>query len=290
MAAAQSYYLNLNGDDNVSRDDLPLIPNCAGLCVLPGPFTGRAALGREDFYLQYLTRGTMDVWIGGSVHLMRPGQVILYYPHTAYQYTMHVPQDGAPQEVQYYWVHFTGRDAASLVERCGVPNQTMIEAADGLTLQIAYEGLFQDFIRRDSLFELSTSSKISSLLVEIGRQVVPVSTAWSDERIRTSLGLIHQSFGEDLSMEQLAQEAHLSESRFRALFKEQTGVSPKEYLTSLRISRARMLLEQTGQSLGEIAAAVGYPDQLYFSRIFRERVGISPSEYRRVGREEACDF
>ena len=144
MPVDQSYYLDLGtGTDNVARMDKALIPNCTGLCVLPSPFIGRSATGREDFYLQYLVRGEMDVWISGEKKTMYPGQAILYYPHTAYHYTMKGteapagdPADdpaAAPrQEVQYYWVHFTGSEASCIVERCGVPNQTFISVSDSL--------------------------------------------------------------------------------------------------------------------------------------------------------------
>lgn len=278
MPVDQSYYLELGaGADNVSRPEHALIPNCCGLCVLPSPFIGRSATGREDFYLQYLVRGEMDVWIGEEKKIMYPGQAILYYPHTPYHYTMR----GVRDEVHYYWVHFTGSSARSLVERCGVPNQTFIPVADGLFLQMQYEGLFQDFIRRDPLFEISAAAKITSLLVSLGREVSGHENLQSDPRIQASLARIHQSFRENLSIEQLALEAHLSPSRFRTLFKNRTGLSPQDYLTSLRLSRARMLLEQTDEPLSQIAEAVGYPDQLYFSRLFRSRIGLSPSEYRR---------
>ena len=278
MPIDQSYYLELGaGADNVSRPDHTLIPNCCGLCVLPSPFIGRSATGREDFYLQYLVRGEMDVWMGDEKKIMYPGQAILYYPHTPYHYTMRKMRE----EVHYYWVHFTGSDAATLVERCAVPNRTFIPAADGLYLQMQYEGLFQDFIRRDPLFEISAAARITSLLVSLGREGSGHENTQSDSRIQASLARIHQSFREDLSIEQLSAEAHLSPSRFRTLFKNRTGMSPQDYLTSLRLSRARMLLEQTDEPLSQISEAVGYPDQLYFSRLFRSRIGLSPSEYRR---------
>ncbi|MBO4887893.1 MAG: helix-turn-helix transcriptional regulator [Firmicutes bacterium] len=292
MPVDQSYYLDLgSGTDNVSRQDKALIPNCTGLCVLPSPFIGRSATGREDFYLQYLVRGEMDVWIDEEKKTMYPGQVILYYPHTAYHYTMRGAEDpgrdllspaGQKQEVQYYWVHFTGAEAASIVARCGVPNQTFISVSDSLGLQVEYEALFQDFIRRDALFEMSAAARITSLLVTIGRQARGNMQAEDDPRIQDALLAIHQRFREDLSVDDLARQSHLSTSRFRTLFRQRTGVSPKEYLTSLRLSRARMLLEQTDEPLSQIAEAVGYPDQLYFSRLFRSRIGLSPSEYRRT--------
>ena len=100
-------------------------------------------------------------------------------------------------------------------------------------------------------------------------------------RIRRALIYIHQNYEKEISVPFLAELAHLSPSRFRALFREATGLSPLDYLLVLRLNHARQLMLQTGSSIGEVARAVGYEDQLYFSRIFKKRTGLSPSAYRR---------
>ena len=102
----------------------------------------------------------------------------------------------------------------------------------------------------------------------------------TDSRIYRVLSFIHKNYDRNLSIEQLALQEHLSPSRFRALFRECTGLSPTDYLTVLRINRARQLMGQTDLSVGEVASAVGYQDQLYFSRIFKKHTGQSPLDYR----------
>ncbi|MCY1251201.1 HTH-type transcriptional activator Btr [compost metagenome] len=72
----------------------------------------------------------------------------------------------------------------------------------------------------------------------------------------------------------------MSESNFSRLFKKQTGVSFVEYLTQLRMEKAKELLLRPDEKVYEIALAVGYQDSRYFSQIFRKYTGDTPSEYR----------
>ena len=123
MPTEQSYYLSLEVEgNNVCRTDRRLVINCTGVCVLPRPFETRLLAGREDYYLQYLVKGEMRVWLDGEERLMQPGQAVLYYPHTGYRYAMK-----GREEVQYYWVHFTGTDADSLIAGCRLPTCTLLQ-------------------------------------------------------------------------------------------------------------------------------------------------------------------
>ena len=58
-------------------------------------------------------------------------------------------------------------------------------------------------------------------------------------------------------------------------------MTPMQFIVSLRVNNAQILLEQTNYSIYEIAKIVGYDDQLYFSRLFRKQKGVSPSQYRK---------
>lgn len=282
MREAQAYYRSM-GTDNVSRTDRSLVVNCAGLCVLPQPFSNRTETGREDYYLQYLVKGEMAVWLDEEKQLMKAGQAILYYPHTRYHYAMQ-----GPGEVQYYWVHFTGSEAASLAEGCRLPNRTLMDVGSSSSIQLDFEGIFQEFIVRDSCFDFAAAARLTAICVELSRRVERAGSSPSetDSRIYHALSYIHKNYGGSLTVEQLAEQEHLSISRFRTLFKLRTGLSPMDYLIVLRMNRARQLIAQTDLPVGEIAGEVGYEDQMYFSRLFKKKVGLTPSEYRQAG--EAC--
>ncbi len=100
--------------------------------------------------------------------------------------------------------------------------------------------------------------------------------------LSASLQFMREHLTRPLSLRALARRAGISPSRFSALFKEQTGVSPIEHHIRLRMQAACHLLDTTAMSIKEIAGHLGYDDPYYFSRIFRKVTGSSPAAYRRA--------
>ena len=69
------------------------------------------------------------------------------------------------------------------------------------------------------------------------------------------------------------------------LFRDKFGVSPKQYLTRLKLDKAKNLLSSTDLPVVMIAASLGFPDQLSFSRAFKGKVGMPPTAYRKSSRK-----
>ena len=93
--------------------------------------------------------------------------------------------------------------------------------------------------------------------------------------------LIEEHYMEELSVQQVAAQLHLSPGYLSTLMKRYTRMSFVEYMTSVRIKHAKSYLRKSGFRVYEIAELVGYPDQFYFSRIFKRVTGRSPAEYRK---------
>ncbi len=81
-------------------------------------------------------------------------------------------------------------------------------------------------------------------------------------------------------LQDVAKAVNMSNSRFSTVFAQQSGRTFTEYLTGLRLNRAKELLRNTEMKSAEIAFDVGYNDAHYFSYLFRKNVGMTPSEYR----------
>ena len=96
---------------------------------------------------------------------------------------------------------------------------------------------------------------------------------------------IKENFHKDLSLDEVSRQMDLSPYYFSKLFKEETGSNFVEYVTNLRIKRAKELLAGESCSMKEICAEVGYSDPNYFSRIFKKNTGVTPTEYRESERE-----
>ncbi|MAB14323.1 AraC family transcriptional regulator [Parvibaculum sp.] len=102
----------------------------------------------------------------------------------------------------------------------------------------------------------------------------------TDRSISSALDLLHQNPQEDWTLERLAQAVGLSRSVFAERFRNITGGTPISYLTSIRINRAIILIEEGALSLSEIAFATGYMSEAAFSRAFVREKGITPGRFR----------
>jgi two-component system response regulator YesN len=74
----------------------------------------------------------------------------------------------------------------------------------------------------------------------------------------------------------------MSKNTLYALFREHLGATVTEYITGLRIDRAKRLLRETKDTVYEVAESVGIDNYTYFCKLFKKREGISPSEYRKA--------
>ncbi|RNB85305.1 AraC family transcriptional regulator [Brevibacillus nitrificans] len=97
--------------------------------------------------------------------------------------------------------------------------------------------------------------------------------------IEETIQYVEQHYMLNLSLEILASKAGVSASYYSRMFKTLKGVSLSDYITSLRISRAKVLLLLPASRLRDVAQSIGYNDEFYFSKMFKKVVGLSPSEY-----------
>ncbi|CQR58107.1 AraC family transcriptional regulator [Paenibacillus riograndensis] len=96
-----------------------------------------------------------------------------------------------------------------------------------------------------------------------------------------SITYLENHFSEKITREHLAAIAGVSRSHYSTLFKQLTGFTLNEYLSRLRVHRAKELLLNSSGTLREIALKVGYKDEFYLSRRFKQETGTSPSGYNR---------
>lgn len=93
---------------------------------------------------------------------------------------------------------------------------------------------------------------------------------------------IKQNYAKPLNLDEVSYYVNISPYYFSKIFKEGTGENFIEYLTNIRIEKAKELLSSTDYSMKEICVMVGYSDPNYFSRSFKKNVGVTPTEYKEV--------
>ena len=106
--------------------------------------------------------------------------------------------------------------------------------------------------------------------------------------LKTAVDFIDSHYmDEEISLNTVANVANVSSNHFSALFSQNMGQTFIEYLTTLRMNKAKELLRCTGMRSSEIAGEIGYKDAHYFSYLFKKTQGMTPSDYRKVREDKA---
>ncbi|WP_020619412.1 AraC family transcriptional regulator [Paenibacillus daejeonensis] len=105
------------------------------------------------------------------------------------------------------------------------------------------------------------------------------------EAVERAIIIVQERFREDISLDYCADEVKMSPSAFSKAFKRITGLNFIDYLTQLRLERAKQSLRDTDKKISDVAEEVGYQHS-YFNRLFKKNEGLTPSQYRQKSREE----
>ena len=152
-----------------------------------------------------------------------------------------------------------------------------------------YEQIFKRIIielqRCQDNYEEMLVLLLRHLLISFHRELTRehiLKNEYLDHEMDTAASYFNENYNRDINIEEYAASRGMSVSWFIRNFKKFTGTTPMQFITSIRITNAQMLLGTTNYAVNEIARIVGYDNPLYFSRLFHKLKGCSPSEYRKL--------
>ncbi|WMC91326.1 response regulator transcription factor [Kineothrix sp. MB12-C1] len=120
----------------------------------------------------------------------------------------------------------------------------------------------------------------ASKMTEACRNIATKREEKSSSVVEKAKEYISSRYNKDMSLDDVSREVNISPYYFSKIFKEETGTNFIEYLTNVRIEKAKELLKDTEYTMKEICSMVGYQDPNYFSRSFKKNVGVTPTEYK----------
>ena len=135
-------------------------------------------------------------------------------------------------------------------------------------------------------------------VIPVAREVLEKAIAFRDaqsstrynaviNKARAYLAREYQNSG--ITLNDVASHVCMSNSHFCTIFSQEVGVTFTEYLTTLRMNRAKELLRTTQMRSSDIAYAVGYNDPHYFSYLFKKHTGVTPRDYRKERQEPGAE-
>lgn len=165
-----------------------------------------------------------------------------------------------------------------LIERVTIVDTTLFHLVDMLTS--AEEQTSTDAIFREQCAMLICTHVLRRHFVQAGHEQAEAAQGLAAWQLRRLQEYMQEHLHAPLTLHDLAAQVTLSRHYVCTAFRHSTGFTPYEYLTTLRIGRAKELLVTSRQSISDIAAAVGYGTASAFTASFRRATGTTPSRFR----------
>ena len=239
---------------------------------------------RNHYIFHYVISGTgtllADDENGNTITWqVKSGQGFMLFPG---QVNTYVADSKLPWE--YTWVEFDGLRAREIVTTAGLSLNHPIYHASSKELrnQMMDEMLYLSRHSEESPFHLIGHLYLFLDYFMRSAATVHVKQNGSirDFYIKEALSYIEQNFQNNITIEDVASVCGINRSYLGKIFKKNTGQSPQEFLMNYRMVKAAELLKLTSLSIADIGSAIGYENQLHFSRAFKNIYGVSPREWR----------
>lgn len=238
--------------------------------------------GRIDYQLLYVSAGTAHFHFGNENNetIVSAGNMVLYRPKEFQKYEYY-----GTDKTEVYWIHFTGNNVKNILRSYGISDDMRVFYV-GTSLEYAriFKRAISELQRCQTDYQEVLVLLLRQLLIAIHRQVTrerKLSNEYLDTEMDIAAQYFNDNYNTDIRIENYAASRGMSVSWFIRNFKQYTGTTPMQYIVSIRITNAQMLLEGTTYTISEIGRIVGYDNPLYFSRLFHKQKGFSPSEYRK---------
>lgn len=239
--------------------------------------------GRLDYQLLYVATGKAHFFFHGQEEVVHAGSMVLYCPGEEQRYIYY-----AADCPEVFWVHFTGYDVKNILNYYHLsPKQHVYRTGTRSEFRWLFQRMILEFQLCKPLYEEMLASLLNDLLLLICRQLeIGCKTDAVQREIEEAVAYFSGNYSQNISVSDYAKAHHISTNYFIRILKQYTGMTPKQYIVSIRMTNAQMLLESSNYTIQQIASFVGYEDTPYFGRLFKRMVGVTPSQYRKQFQQE----
>lgn len=239
----------------------------------------------EQYEVYYVVRGDVHCTVGGRMHQMRPGSMLLIPPGMQHcvrvesrepyeRYVLLFPKESISAERISLLLAPFGESDPTL--------ETFYENAEHFHLRACLDEIMDCRMLEESLRMAILPIRIENLLARVvaaSRATKGMAASEDGRQVKQILDFIHRHLSEPLTLDGLAERFFLNKHSLNRLFKRVTGTTVMDYIIHKRIALARSLIEN-GYPLTGIAEYVGFQDYSSFFRAYKKASGQSPSQTR----------
>ncbi len=243
---------------------------------------------RNHYLFHYVLSGSGTLRADDSngvtrIYRVDKNQGFMIFPN---QINTYIADNDEPWE--YIWIEFYGLRAKEAVDVTGLSCDRPIYNAQSKEFceKMKEEMLYIIENRHLPSFNLIGHLYLflDFLMNSAPKARLPKGSKLRDFYVHEALAYIEDNFQNDISIEDIAGVCGLNRSYFGKIFKDAIGRTPQEFLLNYRMIKAAELLKLSRLSVGDISIAVGYDNQLHFSRAFKKIYGVSPRNWRNENR------
>lgn len=269
----KAYKLEFTGEKSGS-----LFVNCCG-CSRTEPLHSFRPAQKPHYLIHFVLSGRGKFTIKNKEYSLEPGYGFLIPPEELVFY-----QSDGENPWTYVWVGFSGSLAESTVRSMGLSlNSPVFMSDQGEELYQTVKDMMEhntygiaNDLRRNGQLQLFLSIIAEGVPVEKKSE-----TDSADNYVRRAVEFIQGNYCNPIKVTDVADYVCINRSYLYTLFRNGTGMSPQQFLTTFRITKATELLQLTEHPIESIALSCGYTDPLVFTKAFKQMRGMSPSAYRR---------
>lgn len=239
---------------------------------------------RPNYILHYILKGKGRYVIGSEEYCLGAGQGFLIEPEVQTFYEADKENPWA-----YLWIGFSGEKAGEYLRDLGLSGeQPVYQCTCGEELERIIFSMLEkcNYTAANEYLLVGLLYQFFSVLAEHIQIEADKKGDHDNLYIRKAVEYIQNHYFYPMQVKEIADYIGINRSYLYTLFKNNLKVSPKDYLTNFRITRAAQLLEITELSIESIAMSCGYVDALGFSKVFKAKMGVTPSGYRKQNKRK----
>lgn len=234
----------------------------------------------DYFLIHYVVSGKGEFSCRGKTYPLSAGASFFIFPGELVSY---VSDQDDPWK--YRWVAAQGKKVQKLLDQMEInPEHPVRDSKDPKRTQVIFAKILQSLRRGDHAAALEATGYFMLLMGDYIKQskhhkVENEQKSHTELQVEQAMQWLNLQHSNAITIDEMAQSLGYHRTYLSKIFKQYTGMSPKEYLFQVRMERAKQLLEKP-LTIKEVASSVGFSDPLYFSKQFKKCYGCSPTEYR----------